>query len=145
MKTVHTKMTRRLGTNVPIAILMLGIILVGIGIRAGSAPAGTLVASTGSTAIPASTDPGSSSAPTAEDASRAAAQQLAALPHGVYQVPCSASLETFPPYTVLTGGIGVRSESFHVLADGRCFFDPNAQETPAPTFDELPGAPGPSQ
>lgn len=58
-------------------------------------------------------------APTAADASRAAAEQLRRLPDGAVQVDCAPGRRTLPIYTTLSG-IGGPHRTY-VLADGRCF------------------------
>ena len=63
--------------------------------------------------------------PTADDAARAAAEQLKQLPETVVQVDCAPGVPTLRPYTRLSGVPGANPR--YVLADGRCFVDPNGE------------------
>ncbi len=112
--------------------------------RAGLAPAAA-TSSVGATAAAGTPSPEPTPAnPTAEDAARAAAQQLAELPAGVYQVACTPESATLPPYTVILGGVGQHAGALHILADGRCFFDPAAASQPGAVPQQLPGGAQPS-
>lgn len=74
-------------------------------------------------------------APTAEDAARAASEQIKTLPAGAVQVECAPGVPTLPIYTTMSGLGG--PQQFYILADGRCFQDKlNNTAVPVERIDE---------
>jgi hypothetical protein len=86
----------------------------------------TLSASPSSAPPPATSGP--DLVPTEEDMVRIAAEEFALLPESAYQVDCSPSFKRLPPFTALA----ISGKGFIILADGRCFTDPDAPKMAAP-------------
>lgn len=73
--------------------------------------------------------------PSAADAAKAATEQLKALPPSVVQVNCAPGKPTLEPFTTLSGVPGAAPR--YILADGRCYVDPDNKGAPLDLEDAL--------